>query len=254
MTKKHLSKKKKKLINLDVETYEDLGTDSEDEDESAKYEQRHFLLPSKNHRTLIIGPSGSGKTCLLMSYIMKYLSYDKIYLYSTHLDQVKYRRLIRFFKKIENTIFDQTGLQETILHTGSCMDDVIPVDEYDKTKRTLIIFDDMIMCEDPDGLIPDIFVRSRHKNCSVIYLSQMYFKVNRHIRLNCSHVAIFNVQNKRELNMLNQELAYDLSKDEFKRVYLEAVAEKYSFLYIDRESVFKPLKYRKRLNCLFDDL
>ena len=49
-----------------------------------------------------------------------------------------------------------------------------------------IIFDDFI-CEKYQKPLIDYFIRGRHKNCSVIYLSQSFYETPKDIRLNCSH-------------------------------------------------------------------
>ena len=59
--------------------------------------------------------------------------------------------------------------------------------------------------------IVDYFIRGRHKNCSVIYLSQSFYKTPRDIRLNCSHYCIYEFPSSRERNMISSELGVDKS-------------------------------------------
>ena len=54
----------------------------------------NFLAPKWSFRMLIIGPSGCGKSNLLMNLITKYLYYDKLFLYSKHLDQPLYTQFM----------------------------------------------------------------------------------------------------------------------------------------------------------------
>ena len=48
--------------------------------------------------------------------------------------------------------------------------------------KTIIIFDDYV-CEKNQRQIVDYFIEGRHKNCSVIYRSQSFYKTPRDIRL-----------------------------------------------------------------------
>ena len=49
--------------------------------------------------------------------------------------------------------------------------------------QRVVIFDDYI-CDKNQNQIIKYFIQGRHKNCSVIYLSQSYYK---NIRLNRDH-------------------------------------------------------------------
>ena len=103
-----------------------------------------------------------------------------------------------------------------------------------KIIKKFIIFDDYV-CEKNQRQIVDYVIQGRHKNCSVIYLSQSFYKTPGDLRLNCSQYCIYEFQSSRERNMISSELGVD--KQQFKK----ATNEPYSFLYID-----KPRKKVKR--------
>ena len=78
-------------------------------------------------------------------------------------------------------------------------DKIIPINDIDyEDNQKLVIFDDYV-CEKNQRQIVDYFVQGRHKNCSVIYLSQSFYKTPRDIRLNCSHYCIFFHLQEREI-------------------------------------------------------
>ena len=97
-----------------------------------------------------------------------------------------------------------------------------------------MIFDDYV-CEKNQNTIIDYFIQSRHKNCSVIYLSQSFYKTPRDIRLNCSHYCIFEFPSSRERNTISSELGVEPEK------FKKATRRKHAFLYVD-----KPKKEFKR--------
>ena len=79
------------------------------------------------------------------------------------------------------------------------------------------------------------FIQGRHKNCSVIYLTQSFYGCPKAIRLNCSHFCLYDFPSSRERNLISQELGIDKEK------YIRATKKPYSFCYVD-----KPMKTVKR--------
>ena len=57
---------------------------------------------------------------------------------------------------------------------SSSKDDIINVDDLDKEYQNLVIFDDFVTEADQHS-IEDLFIRGRKKNCSLIYLMQLFF-------------------------------------------------------------------------------
>ena len=107
-------------------------------------------------------------------------------------------------------------------------DKITPIGDLDyEDNQKPVIFDDYV-CEKNQRQIVDYFIQGRHKNCSVIYLSQSFYKTPRDIRLNCSHYCIYEFPSSRERNMISSELG--LHKEKFKK----ATKEPYSFLYVDK--------------------
>ena len=123
-------------------------------------------------------------------------------------------------------------LHNTVMTVSN--DKIIPIGDMDyEDNQKLVIFDDYV-CEKNPRQIVDYFIQGRHKNCSVIYLSQSFYKTPRDIRLNCSHYCVFEFPSSRERNMISSELVVD--KEKFK----QTTKEQYTFLYVD-----KPKKKKK---------
>lgn len=191
--------------------------------DKSDYKQLYDFMPNNCFRMLICGPSGSGKTNTLLHMILKLLYYDKIYLYAKNLDQGKYQQLIKKFKPINNDVgYD-------IIETSN--DEIIPVNQLEGDNQKLVIFDDYI-CEKNQAPLIDYFIRGRHKNCSVIYLSQSYYKTPKDIRLNCSHFCIYDFPSNNERSMICRE--NNVSKEQYNR----ATSDPYSFIYIDKPRKF----------------
>jgi len=197
----------------------------------------NFLAPKWPFRMLIIGPSGCGKSNLLMNLILKYLYFHKLFLYSKHLEQPLYEKLMSATEGDNNFIFNNNA------------DEIIDIGSLDAEEQNLVCFDDFLTEKNQD-IFTNFFIRGRHKNCSVIYLTQSYFSTPKDLRLNCNVFVLFNVVSKRELMEIQKEQATNVSKDNFCKLYSEATTEPYSFFVIDKQSSLLPLMYRKR----FDEL
>jgi hypothetical protein len=222
-------------------------------------EKIHPLIPSqKNLRLCIIGGSGTGKTSFLVQFITKFLKVEKIYCCAKHLDQPKLKWFRDFYTEIETKINEKLRRKKKnsnanfkIIETWTNDINEMPtVDDLDKTKRNIVIFDDMVMEKDPYNKIPNYFVRGRHHGASVFYLSQSFFGIPRKIRLNANYYCIFNLPSLTETTRIHREVAADLDKKEFLDIFRRALAEDYNFLFIAVDEKKKMLKYRMNLDSL----
>ena len=150
-----------------------------------KFKQHYSFMPNDTFRMLICVNSGSGKTNLLYHMLIEpLLYYDEIYLYAKNLDQLKYQNLMNKMNEIS-----RNAVNYDIMTVSN--DKIIPISDIDyEDNQKLVVFDDYV-CEKNQRQIVDYFIQGRHKNCSVIYLSQSFYKTPRDIRLNCSHYCIY---------------------------------------------------------------
>ena len=69
--------------------------------------------------------------------------------------------------------------------------------------RKIIAFDDMIadMINNKklNPIVTELFTKGRKLNISVAFITQSYFKMPKHVRLNPTHFFIMKILNKREL-------------------------------------------------------
>ena len=186
-----------------------------------KFKQLYPYMPSNTFRMLICGNSGSGKTNLLYHMLIKpLLYYDEIYLYARNLEQDKYQKLIQKMRELSHKL----GYE--ILHVSN--DEITPVTEMDyEDNQKLVIFDDYV-CDKNQRQLIDYFIQGIYKNCSVIYLSQSFYKTPKDTRLNCSHYCLYEFPSLREPNRISSELGVD------KDTYKEATKKPFTFLYVGK--------------------
>lgn len=249
--------RKSKKINIqsqqnNCEEFNIINFDDVCNNDKKKKEKKCCFMPDSPFRMLMCGGSGSGKTNVLINMIVRYLDFDKLYVYTKHLDQDKYKWLQEFITTIEEDPDIQEVGDLPIGIFRSHIKDMVPLDDIDKEKRNLIIFDDMLLEKDQRPMI-EMYIRGRHKNASVIYLAQSYFAVPKEIRQNCTTFIIFDIPSQRCLNMILSDHCSDMDKEDLKEIFRKATSENYSFLYVDTNVKNKSLKYRKGFNQLLVD-
>ena len=192
-----------------------------DGDSDKKFKQLYPYMPSDTFRMLICGNSGSGKTNLLNHMLIKpLLYYDELYLYARNLEQQNCKKLIQKMRELSHK------LGYDILHVSN--DEIIPISEMDyEDNQKLVIFDDYV-CDRNQRQLTDYFFQGHHKNCSVVYLSHLFYKTPKDIRLNCSHYCLYQFPSSRESNRRSSELGVD------KAGYKAATRNPYSLLYVDK--------------------
>ena len=196
-------------------------------EKSNNYKRLYQYMPDNTFRMLICGDSGSGKTNLLYHMLTEPLVfYDQIHLYAENLEQVKYQKMIKKFDEISQSV----GYDVLICNNN----EIVPVENMENEAQKVVIFDDFV-CEKNQKPLIDYFIRGRHKNCSVIYLSQSFYGTQKDIRLNCSHFCIYEFPSCNKRNLISRELGVN------EEDYIKATKKPYSFLYVD-----KPKKQIKR--------
>ena len=140
------------------------------------------------YRILITGGSGSGKTNVLLNLIEKQPDIDKIYFYAKDLYEAKYQYLINIREKVG---INQHNDPRAYIEYSNNMNDVYKNINYytpDKKNKILIVFDDvivdMINNKKLNSIVIELFIRGRKLNISLVFFTQSYFKVQKHVRLN----------------------------------------------------------------------
>ena len=107
---------------------------------------------------------------------------------------------------------------------------------------------DMINNKKINSVVPELFIRDRKLNISLVFITQSYFKVPEGVKLNFAHFFIMKYQNKRELRQIGLNHSSDISSKDFIKIYKKYTAEPYSFLVNDATLASdNPLRFRKNL-------
>ena len=183
-----------------------------------------------NHPTnaLIFGKTNSGKSNICMNLIAKNCIYEKIHIYTNNLDD-KYSWLQNKFK---NDVF--IYLNE------------INFDNIDKKYVNLIIFDDLVFS---NKKISEFYCKSRKLNCTCIFIGHRYFKnIDRTLKNNIDYL-IFTQLDKKELNMLYQDINLNITLKEFQNINNDL--KRYEFIMIDKYNEHEFMRIRKNFDQIY---
>ena len=91
---------------------------------------------------------------------------------------------------------------------------------------------DMIHNKKLDAIITELIIRGRKLNISLVFITQLYFKVPKDVRLNTTHFFIAKIPNKKELLTIANHSS-DINTKDFVNISRKCNSELYSFLVND---------------------
>lgn len=248
--KSKLNKKFFEIENMDTLAREDKVND--------KNNQIHELLPKHPCRILMVGGSGQGKSNLALNMLYKpMLVFDKLYVYSSMISQSKYLFLKRHYDLLDEMVKKECDIeQKTIMKWQDTLEGIDKIlDELDADYKNLILIDDFSCApsKTEQAAIDILYTKCRHKNCSIVILTQLYFRApaSRPVRNNITHAILFQNYNAAELQLLQKELGSDLPRGEFKKLYNYILSKKFNFMVIDNETDNKRKRYRNGFTGLY---
>ena len=108
------------------------------------------------------------------------------------------------------------------------------LESLDKELQHLIIFDDLVL-EKRQNRIEEFYIRGRKiaKGCSMIYLTQSWFKTPKTIRLQCNYIILKKLSSTRDLNMLMNDFSLGVDKEQLIDIYKYCTKDRKDFLMVD---------------------
>lgn len=206
-----------KIVNF----YEHIPKEFLDSADNPNFENHKLKLP---FRMCVVAPSGSGKTNFLCNLIHLFScgakgTFADITIITRNKDEPLYRWI--------TTKCDQIQVKEGLSKTPQ-------LDKMDKDLNHLVVWDDLVLSKDL-SMVENYYIRARKLNCSVIFLSQSFFRIPKIIRNNCNYMVILKLSGNREVNMILSEFGLGITKEELLQIYEYATAEKFSPLVIDMD-------------------
>ena len=105
------------------------------------------------------------------------------------------------------------------------------IEEYNlgKKRKALIVFDemiaDMINNKKLNPVVTELFIRGRKLNISIVFITQLYFKVPKDVRLSSTHFFIMKIPNKTELQQIALNHSLNIDFKDFIKIYKKFTVE-----------------------------
>jgi hypothetical protein len=175
--------------------YEAMNVGSTDNKRSnyANYDKLNISLP---FTAIIVGSINSGKSTTAAKLIRGMDCFDEIYFYCSSLDE----------DPVYKSIIKERLVQKKHVYSSKNIDEVLPVEYFaGSTTNKLFVIDDM-MNEGGPGMdnIKEIYANGRHKNISIVFLSQGFVEINRTIRKNATFTFITSILNYDEVKRISK--------------------------------------------------
>ena len=82
-------------------------------------------------------------------------------------------------------------------------------------------------------IITELFIRGRKLTVLLVFITQLYSKVPKDVRLNPTHYFMIKIPNKNELGQIVINHSSDMDFKDFMKIYKICTLESYSFLVND---------------------
>jgi hypothetical protein len=188
------------------------------QEKKQQYDNHDALKIDLPFRLLAIGPSGSGKNVAVHNLIRMVNNWDTVCVIAKHLDQPLLKLLKDQCQKAEKKY------KTSIWRGSESLADLPDLETFNPKLNNIVLIDDFI-CEDAKALRPveEYFIRGRHKNVSIAFLTQDYYGTPKKIRRNASQIIIKKLLNEPDLKRIVKEYSLSAPVEKVKDMYESSI-------------------------------
>jgi hypothetical protein len=212
-----------------------------------KYINKNIANPNvdKHHinklpfRMVVNGPSGSFKTNFLFHLISLFCEGAGTFADIT---------IICGIGNADQPLYKYLADKDVTILEG--LSNIPKLESFDKDVSHLLCFDDLVLNKNQE-MIENYYVRCRHRNVSVVYLSQGWYLMPKVIRQNANIAVIMRVDGSRDLQMILKEFGNGMTSNQLMKMYKYATQTSGTPFIIDNEAS-PDKKFRRGLSEFLD--
>ena len=182
------------------------------------------------YRAMIVGATGAMKTNLFINIMVLSGVFNR---------KSMFDRVIYVCPTVDHQPLIKEALddQHERLIVISSLDDLPEVDDFKEAGPTLVCFDDLLSAGRKDTQkIERWFLKSRIKNCSLIYISQSYYGVSKTIRQQMTNLMLKNMGSLKDLSLILSDFNDNTDVRYVKQCYKISMKQPAGFFFIDLRS------------------
>lgn len=215
--------------------------------------QKNFTLPPPGLLS-IIGSTGSGKTVLICNLLEKRLlgsAFDLIYVFCMS----PCTMIMDDCKKVKKSRVFTDGDPEKLVEIISAQKSFIEKYKFKKAPHILVLLDDMVQDRKffRHPAMRELAFAGTHMKISTWITSQSYVEIPRAIRINCHSLILFHGMKESEYTRFVDEYQSPyMSKNDFIAMVKYALADPYSFMFVNCTHPNKRLAFRKGWDTILE--
>ena len=114
--------------------------------------------------------------------------------------------------------------------------------------KIFTVFADIISNNELNSVVTKLFIRGIKLNTSLVFITHLYFKAPKDVRLNPTHYFTVKIPNKKEPQQTTINHLSDIVFEKVMKIYKQCTEKPYSFLVNDTAlSLKNPLRFRQNL-------
>ena len=199
-----MAKKKKTNTEIAVPENHYLHIESDEKSHNPNYKRHLITVP---FRMIVIAFSSGGKTNFLYDLISQMNNtFEEIVICVPDKHEPLYQDL------------EKRGKGMIIFHDEKSIPNL---EEFKDKRQRLIVFDDLVVFKKIQPIIAEYYIRGRHFNLSMAYLSQDYYNIPKIVRQQANYLVLKKINSAKDYKMILREWASELDAEQLVKLYRE---------------------------------
>lgn len=209
------------------------------------YDKIKIPLPC---RIMVDGMSGSGKTIWMMNFFDNTLgAFDKYYVFTAEPHQSIYQYMR---DRLKDAAKELNVPDRDVFEMHKTLNNFPVAKDFQRGTSSLVIVDDFMTDTKNLKKVENLFIKGRHRNVSILWLTQSFYETPKTMRGQLTHIVIKTVNDEADLKSILSHYHSRFDKKEVMNKYnkVQESDNPASFLLLDLQTNDPDLKCRLNWN------